>query len=117
MLKARVRGRKYPRRKGWREGINLCECESCHAVTVEIGGVCDHIVPERAVRLMSPGEDPHHKHNLAGLCRSCHAKKLAIERRLYVGDMHSYVQGMKGLGFTKERINKALVATGFGELP
>lgn len=128
MLKAKLKGRKYPRRSGWREDVNLYKCETCGSDTVDRvpskegtklvpRGHCDHVIPERAVRQFSKGFDPHSKENLCGLCPRCHGSKLQVERRIYVGDLLSFMQGMLIIGFTKERVNRALLATGFAEVP
>jgi hypothetical protein len=125
----RTRGRKYHRGKYWikqrdaafeRAG-HICEVSGKSLAGKVIGFIdgqpitkwaraADHIVSERFCRRFIPGSDPHILENLAVITPSLHAKKTAIERKIYAGDWIGYCQELRAIGFDQVIIDRALAA-------
>lgn len=71
---------------------------------------CDHIFPERFVRRFCKGGDPHVLENLIVITPSLHAKKTAVEWRIFRGDLVGYQQELRRLGFDQTLLDKAMKA-------
>jgi hypothetical protein len=76
----------------------------------------DHLIPERFARRFFPGGDPHVLENLYVITPELHAKKTAIERLVYKGDLVGYTTELIRLGWTREQIDRALKAL-WGTIP
>lgn len=127
------KGRKYPRRKAWIERRDAAYARACfhcevtgeklytlvgdlNVDTSELNAqrqwrrACDHIWPERFVRRFCVAADPHVLENLVVITPSLHAKKTAVEWRIFRGDWLGYKQELVRLGFDLDMINRALAA-------
>lgn len=71
---------------------------------------CDHIYPERFVRRFCKGADPHVPENLVVITPALHAKKTAVEWRIFRGDMVGYRQELNRLGFDLALLDRAMTA-------
>ena len=135
MRKSRKRsGRKYPRRALWIARRNAafaragdyCEVSGAklvgraHVVNPMNGEVlhtaecweraADHIYPERFVRRFCISADPHVLENLIVVTPALHAKKTAVEWRIFRGDLVGYRQELNRLGFAPELLERAMKA-------
>lgn len=137
--KTRTQGRKYPRHAYWIQQRNkiferaggICEISGDDLFSVKHGEDCtdnqcatfddgyckfswrravDHIIPERAAHKMYPGCDVHCLENLVCVTSAIHAKKTAVERRIYSGDWIGYCMELRRIGFSQWMIDKALKA-------
>jgi len=70
----------------------------------------DHFWPERWVRRFCKAADPHVLENLVVITPSLHAKKTAIEWRIFRGDMVGYRQELNRLGFDLALLDRAMKA-------
>jgi hypothetical protein len=57
----------------------------------------DHIVPFRMCKTYEDGRDPNNLRNLICLCRSCHAKKTHMERKVLGGDVMGFISRAKAI--------------------
>lgn len=124
----RTRGRKYPRRKYWiqqrdaafeRAGA-LCEVSGQdlfkyknpddQAEGFRWVRAADHIISERFCRYFIPGSDPHILENLIVITPALHARKTAVERKIYAGDWLGFCQALRIIGFDQVIIDRALAA-------
>lgn len=122
-------GRKYPRGKTWIERRDEAFARANH--TCEVTGAslagklkgfvndqpitswaraCDHIFPERFVRRFFIGADPHVLENLIVITPALHARKTAVEWRIFRGDTVGYFVALRVLGFDQVLIDRALMA-------
>lgn len=87
-------------------------CQGCRGPLTQKASV-DHIVPFRLTALYGKreGKDPNDLANLVSLCRSCHAKKTQVERKLLRGDVVGFISGVKAI-IPLERVNAALLFWG-----
>jgi hypothetical protein len=127
--KQRTKGRKYPRRAYWIEQSNrayeragnVCEVSKEPLLFTRVGKngehdekiykrACDHVIPERWVRRFMKKANPHVLENLIVLALGIHAKKTAIERKIYSGDWIGYCQALRAIGFDQVIIDRALKA-------
>jgi len=120
-------GRKYPRRKFWLERRNaaflrakgFCEVSGnpLGKVTASRGRsgpnelkfryAVDHIVPERMVRSLFPGADPHILDNLIVISPALHSRKTAIEYLIFKADFLGYKRELNRLGFDPKVFDRA----------
>ncbi len=129
MKKPRTRsGRKYPRRKLWIERRDAafaragerCEVsgeflrhtykDSLSQVVWKWKRAADHLWPERWVRRFAKTADPHLLENLVVITPALHAKKTAVEWRIFRGDMVGYRQELNRLGFDLALLDRAMTA-------
>ncbi len=131
MSKPRTRsGRKYPRRKLWierRDAAFARAGDKCEVSGEPLGRwagmpndlaaakwswcrAADHFWPERWVRRFCKAADPHVLENLVVITPSLHAKKTAIEWRIFRGDMVGYRQELNRLGFDLALLDRAMKA-------
>jgi hypothetical protein len=132
MKKPRTRsGRKYPRRRLWIERRDAafsrageyCEFsgEFLRHTYADLGPktgkvhwkwarAVDHIWPERFIRRFCIGADPHVPENLVCVSSALHAKKTAVEWRIFRGDMVGYRGELNRLGFAPELLDRAMKA-------
>jgi hypothetical protein len=121
-------GRKYPRRSLWIQRRNeaFARADGFCEVSGEILGfwvegedgnrkfhwtrACDHIYPERFVRKFCPGADPHVLENLIVVTPGLHARKTAVEWRIFRGDLVGYKQELNRLGFDLALLDRAITA-------
>jgi hypothetical protein len=120
-------GRKYNRGRYWIQQRDAAfrRAEDACEVTGEplrwwVGSVldgkavwrraCDHIYPERFVRRFCPGADPHVLENLIVVTPALHAKKTAVEWRIFRGDLIGYKSELNRLGFDLALLDKAMTA-------
>ena len=124
-------GRKYPRRKLWLDRRDAafarageyCEVsgEFLRHTYADLGPkkgkvhwkwarAADHLWPERWVRRFAKTADPHVLDNLVVITPSLHAKKTAVEWRIFRGDMVGYRQELNRLGFDLALLDRAMKA-------
>lgn len=120
-------GRKYPRKAAWLKQRDACyeraenACEVSKAALGKWVGTldyaewkwsraCDHIIPERWVRRFCPGANPHIIENLAAVTPQIHARKTAVEWRLFRGDMLGFQAELRRIGYNDEMVTRALKA-------
>jgi len=119
-------GRKYPRRRLWlqRRDEVFCRAGGRCEVTGEAilftkpghpdqllwKRAADHLYPERFVRRFCKGADPHVPENLVVITPALHAKKTAVEWRIFRGDMVGYRQELNRLGFDLALLDRAMKA-------
>jgi hypothetical protein len=70
----------------------------------------DHVIPERAARRLFPGCDPHTPGNLKCVNSSIHARKTAVEWKIFRGDYIGFIAELKRIGYTQEMVDRALKA-------
>src|SRR5467141_896924 len=121
--------RKYPRRKLWLERRDAAFARA--DVTCEVTGedlqisyidertrqtlwkwrrAADHLWPERWVRRFAKTADPHLLENLVVITPALHAKKTAVEWRIFRGDIVGYRQELNRLGFDLALLDRAMTA-------
>ena len=127
MATARTQGRKYPRRDKWKAARNealvragtVCEISGDAIQWWEgpmqggkwvLKAACDHLFPERFVRRFCKGANPHIAENLFVITPELHAKKTAVEKHIYKGDLLRYKQELIRLGWDVTQIDRALAA-------
>ena len=71
---------------------------------------CDHLWPERWVRRFVKTADPHLLENLVVITPALHAKKTAVEWRIFRGDIVGYRQELNRLGFDLALLDRAMTA-------
>ena len=125
-------GRKYPRRALWIERRNEAFAragDKCEVSEEPLGKwdyqsltdpeksakwkwrrAVDHIYPERAARNLVAGCDPHVADNLVCVSSSIHARKTAVEWKIFRGDYIGFVQELRCIGYSQERIDRAMRA-------
>lgn len=118
-------GRKYPRKKSWLKQRDACyeraqdKCEvsgerlwtqSGPDAPIRFRRACDHVIPERFVRRFCPGANPHILENLAAVTPAIHARKTAVEWRLFRGDMLGFQAELRRIGYPDEMVTRALKA-------
>ncbi len=132
-------GRKYPRKKVWLAQRDACykragdycevsdaelwkvrhgeDCTDGQCETFDDGycrvvwrRACDHIFPERWVRRHCPGADPHILENLVAVTPEIHARKTAIEWKIFKADYLGYRAELVRIGYSKEMLERALGA-------
>lgn len=120
-------GRKYPRKAAWLKQRDACyerAEEICEVSGEPLGRLvgtlddghwkwsraCDHIICERWVRRFCPGANPHIIENLAAVTPGIHAKKTAVEWRLFRGDMLGFQAELHRIGYSDEMVTRALKA-------
>lgn len=122
-------GRKYPRKAAWLKQRDACYARAkanCEVSGESLGHwgppnhagylpwkwrrACDHVIPERWVRRFCAGANPHIIENLAAVTPRIHAKKTAIEWRLFRGDMLGFKSELRKIGYPDEMVTRALKA-------
>lgn len=119
-------GRKYPRRGLWvkrRDEAFARAGDKCEVSGERLFRVIehedfkrvwrravDHIYPEKFCRRFCIGADPHVPENLVCISSALHAKKTAVEWRIFRGDMVGYRQELNRLGFDLALLDRAMKA-------
>jgi hypothetical protein len=127
----RTLGRKYPRRLKWvpeRDAAFARAGRVCEVSGEPLGReiparffparscfwkwerAADHIIPERYVRRFIKGANPHIKENLVVVTPVLHAKKTAIEPKLFEGDFIGFCMSARALGYDQVLIDRAIKA-------
>jgi 5-methylcytosine-specific restriction endonuclease McrA len=109
--------------KAMRKEAHRDECQVCKLPYSVINGsdgewliYCehlDHLIPRRF--LNEHGIFEHAQANIYSVCQFCHGKKKGFEDRLFHGDLLSYLQGLRSIGYPVERVVAFALSVGLKE--
>jgi hypothetical protein len=108
-----------PRKKGWKS-VRLafngqrCQVHRPHGADWQNQRTSlDHIIPERLILSMCPGQNPHEKLNLMPNCDMHHGIKGGADAKLCRGDKLGFLEVLRTNGWDMDRVEKALAHYGF----
>jgi hypothetical protein len=125
MLKNTKRNGKFTELPDWtRRQADRPRCELCdriyRRIYIQPGGpvrlkqVIHHIFARRWLHTYC-GEE-HAPVNLISLCMRCHGWVTGIEERLFAGDTHGFITGLRTINFPMQRVKDAASHYGLHEV-
>jgi hypothetical protein len=93
-----------------RHSCGMPGCVSPKHLKIVYKRAVDHVIPERAARKLFVSCDPHVEGNLLCVSSSTHARKTAVEWKIFGGDYIGFIAELKCIGYTQEMVDRALKA-------